>query len=177
MFRPTGFADLAGKRVGIFGYGVEGRATRRRLVGVADDVVLVDDAPGLDPDVLESHRRRSRRAGRLRRRLEEPGHPSSTRRRPRTRTSRRHRHLVAQSLVARRRSIARGRRHRHEGQVHDDGPHRPSSSSVWAKRPTDSAISANRRTTPTSTSRRGGSYSRYRVSSASTSTWRPVLSS
>ena len=56
MFRPTGFADLAGKRVGIFGYGVEGRATRRRLVGVTDDVVLVDDAPGLAPDVLESHR-------------------------------------------------------------------------------------------------------------------------
>ena len=54
MFRPTGFADLAGKRVGVFGYGVEGRATRRRLIGVTDDVVLVDDAPGLGPDVLES---------------------------------------------------------------------------------------------------------------------------
>lgn len=55
MFRPTGFADLAGKRVGIFGYGVEGRATRRRLEGVTDDIVLVDDAPGVDPDVLDSH--------------------------------------------------------------------------------------------------------------------------
>jgi len=34
--RLTGFADLAGKRVGIFGYGVEGRATRRRLEDVAE---------------------------------------------------------------------------------------------------------------------------------------------
>jgi UDP-N-acetylmuramoylalanine-D-glutamate ligase len=51
VFRPTGFADLAGKRVGIFGYGVEGRATRRRLEGVTDAIVLVDDANG-DPDVI-----------------------------------------------------------------------------------------------------------------------------
>jgi UDP-N-acetylmuramoyl-L-alanine---L-glutamate ligase len=50
--RPTGFADLAGKRVGIFGYGVEGRATLRRLVDVAQSLVLVDDAPGLGDDVL-----------------------------------------------------------------------------------------------------------------------------
>jgi UDP-N-acetylmuramoylalanine--D-glutamate ligase len=49
--RPTGFADLAGKRVGIFGYGVEGRATQRRLQGVTDAVVLVDDATDVDPDV------------------------------------------------------------------------------------------------------------------------------
>ena len=62
VFRPTGFADLAGKRVGIFGYGVEGRATRRRLIGVANDVVLVDDAPGVDPDVLVTTRGRTRRA-------------------------------------------------------------------------------------------------------------------
>jgi UDP-N-acetylmuramoylalanine--D-glutamate ligase len=54
VFRPTGFADLAGKRVGIFGYGVEGRATRRRLAGLTDEIVLVDDAPGVDPDVIES---------------------------------------------------------------------------------------------------------------------------
>lgn len=54
MFRPTGFADLAGKRVGIFGYGVEGRATRRRLDGVTDTIVLVDDASGVDPDVIET---------------------------------------------------------------------------------------------------------------------------
>ena len=48
--RPTGFADLAGQRVGIFGYGVEGRATRRRLEGVTDAVVLVDDADDVDPE-------------------------------------------------------------------------------------------------------------------------------
>ena len=42
VFRPTGFADLAGRRVGILGYGVEGRAAVARLRGVAD-VVVVDD--------------------------------------------------------------------------------------------------------------------------------------
>ncbi len=52
MFRPTGFADLAGKRVGIFGYGIEGRASAERLRGVASSLVLVDDAPGAGPDVL-----------------------------------------------------------------------------------------------------------------------------
>jgi UDP-N-acetylmuramoylalanine--D-glutamate ligase len=49
--RRTGFAELAGKRVGVFGYGVEGRATRRRLEGVAGAIVLVDDSD-VDPDVL-----------------------------------------------------------------------------------------------------------------------------
>ena len=43
MFRPTGFADLTGKTVGIFGYGIEGRASARRLEGVAR-LVIVDDA-------------------------------------------------------------------------------------------------------------------------------------
>ena len=50
----TGFADLAGRRVGIFGYGIEGRAAAQRLYGVASDVVLVDDAPGALPGVLAS---------------------------------------------------------------------------------------------------------------------------
>ncbi len=45
MFRPTGFADLAGRRVGIFGYGVEGHATFRRVASLTSDVVLVDDNP------------------------------------------------------------------------------------------------------------------------------------
>jgi UDP-N-acetylmuramoylalanine--D-glutamate ligase len=52
VYRPTGFADLAGKRVGIFGVGVEGRAAARRLEYVTDDLVLVDDATGLDEGVL-----------------------------------------------------------------------------------------------------------------------------
>ena len=52
MSRPTGFADLAGRRVGIFGYGVEGHAAARRLEGLARTLVLVDDAPGIGPDVL-----------------------------------------------------------------------------------------------------------------------------
>lgn len=43
MFRPTGFADLAGRRVGIFGYGREGRAAAARLAGSCE-LVLVDDA-------------------------------------------------------------------------------------------------------------------------------------
>ena len=53
MFRPTGFADLAGKRVGIFGYGVEGRAAAARLRDVAE-LVLVDDYPERGPGVLLS---------------------------------------------------------------------------------------------------------------------------
>jgi UDP-N-acetylmuramoylalanine--D-glutamate ligase len=46
--RPRGFADLAGRRVGIFGYGVEGRAAHQRLGGLAGDVVLVDDDPAIE---------------------------------------------------------------------------------------------------------------------------------
>jgi UDP-N-acetylmuramoylalanine--D-glutamate ligase len=55
VFRPTGFADLAGKRVGIFGYGVEGRAAAARLSGVAE-LVIVDEANDLEPDVLVASR-------------------------------------------------------------------------------------------------------------------------
>ncbi|MCU1362871.1 MAG: UDP-N-acetylmuramoylalanine--D-glutamate ligase [Acidimicrobiaceae bacterium] len=55
MFRPTGFAELAGRRVGLFGYGVEGRAASARLAGVAD-LVIVDEADGLGPDVLVASR-------------------------------------------------------------------------------------------------------------------------
>jgi UDP-N-acetylmuramoyl-L-alanine---L-glutamate ligase len=43
VFRPTGFADLVGKRVGIFGYGIEGRASARRLAALNCEVVIVDD--------------------------------------------------------------------------------------------------------------------------------------
>ncbi len=42
MSRPTGFADLAGRRVGLWGFGVEGRATRDRLEGTCE-LVIVDD--------------------------------------------------------------------------------------------------------------------------------------
>ena len=55
MFRPTGFADLEGRRVGIFGYGVEGRAAVARLRGVAD-LVIVDDAEGVSDEVLVTDR-------------------------------------------------------------------------------------------------------------------------
>jgi S-adenosylhomocysteine hydrolase len=51
VFRPTGFADLAGKRVGIFGYGVEGRAAASRLRTVAE-LVIVDDVEGVDEAAL-----------------------------------------------------------------------------------------------------------------------------
>ena len=54
MFRPTGFADLAGKRVGILGFGVEGHATRDRLVNVASSLVIVDDATDRGPEVIVS---------------------------------------------------------------------------------------------------------------------------
>ena len=55
MFRPTGFRDLVGHRVGVFGLGVEGRATLERLAadGVVD-VVAVDDLPSDVPGALRS---------------------------------------------------------------------------------------------------------------------------
>jgi len=53
MFRPTGFNDLAGKRVGIFGYGIEGRAAAARLVQHAE-LVIVDDSADLGPEVLQT---------------------------------------------------------------------------------------------------------------------------
>jgi UDP-N-acetylmuramoylalanine--D-glutamate ligase len=54
VFRPTGFADLAGKRVGIFGYGVEGRAAASRLRNIAE-LVIVDDAEGVDEALVTDH--------------------------------------------------------------------------------------------------------------------------
>jgi len=53
VFRPTGFNDLAGKRVGIWGHGVEGRASIRRLGDTPSSVVVVDDTP--DDGVIATH--------------------------------------------------------------------------------------------------------------------------
>ena len=55
MYRPTGFADLAGRRVGVFGYGVEGRAAAQRLRALGVEPVCVDDAD-LGDGVLVSDR-------------------------------------------------------------------------------------------------------------------------
>jgi UDP-N-acetylmuramoylalanine--D-glutamate ligase len=55
VFRPTGFADLTGKRVGVLGYGVEGRAAVARL-GTTSEIVIVDDAEDLGPEVLVTSR-------------------------------------------------------------------------------------------------------------------------
>jgi UDP-N-acetylmuramoyl-L-alanine---L-glutamate ligase len=52
VFRPTGFASLAAKRVGIFGYGIEGRATEARVRAIAASIVIVDDAPDVGAGVL-----------------------------------------------------------------------------------------------------------------------------
>ncbi len=53
MFRPTGFSDLAGKRVGIFGYGIEGQAAAARLAQHAE-LVIVDDAANIGPEILQT---------------------------------------------------------------------------------------------------------------------------
>ncbi|HUY43530.1 MAG TPA: UDP-N-acetylmuramoyl-L-alanine--D-glutamate ligase [Acidimicrobiales bacterium] len=53
MSRPTGFADLAGQRVGVFGYGLEGHAAFKRLRNVARSLVVVDDED-LGVDVLKT---------------------------------------------------------------------------------------------------------------------------
>jgi UDP-N-acetylmuramoylalanine--D-glutamate ligase len=54
VFRPTGFSDLAGKRVGILGYGVEGRAAAARLAQHAE-LVIVDDAANVGPEILQTN--------------------------------------------------------------------------------------------------------------------------
>lgn len=45
MRHAVSFSDLAGRRVGVFGVGVEGRAALARLGALGADVVLVDDDP------------------------------------------------------------------------------------------------------------------------------------
>lgn len=52
MSRPRGFRDLAGRTVGVFGVGVEGRAATRALQAVGAQIVLVDDAANDNSDVL-----------------------------------------------------------------------------------------------------------------------------
>jgi UDP-N-acetylmuramoylalanine--D-glutamate ligase len=45
MRHPLGWTDLSARRVGIFGVGVEGVSARRRLEGISNDIVFVDDSP------------------------------------------------------------------------------------------------------------------------------------
>lgn len=54
MSRPRGFRELTGRRVGIWGVGVEGRAAHRAALLVTNDVVLVDDDPS-SPDVMATN--------------------------------------------------------------------------------------------------------------------------
>lgn len=53
MRHQLGWADLAARRVGLFGLGVEGRSALARLEGLADEVVLVDDSPSGEVDGRE----------------------------------------------------------------------------------------------------------------------------
>ncbi|MBC7373597.1 MAG: UDP-N-acetylmuramoyl-L-alanine--D-glutamate ligase, partial [Frankiales bacterium] len=46
MPSTTSWSDLAGLRVGVWGLGVEGRATLRRLTALGVDPIVVDDRPG-----------------------------------------------------------------------------------------------------------------------------------
>lgn len=54
MSRPTGFADLVGRRVGLLGYGVEGHAARARLALLGVEPVIVDEAEEVAPGVLRA---------------------------------------------------------------------------------------------------------------------------
>jgi UDP-N-acetylmuramoylalanine-D-glutamate ligase len=51
MRHAISFSDLAGRRVGVLGVGVEGRAARDRLVLLDCEVVLVDDRPDATGEV------------------------------------------------------------------------------------------------------------------------------
>ena len=156
MFRPTGFADLAGRRVGIFGYGVEGRAAARRLERRRAEPGARRRRPGLD----------ARSAGRAAEGghdalltcdvvLKSPGDPAPPSRRARPRDPRRRGHLGAQPLAARRRPFACRRDHRHQGQVDDDGPRLVLPALRSASEPCDWATSDSRPTTLPSTPREG----------------------
>jgi UDP-N-acetylmuramoylalanine--D-glutamate ligase len=50
MRHAVSFSDLAGRRVAVFGLGVEGRAARERLIALGCDVVVVDDDPAATGD-------------------------------------------------------------------------------------------------------------------------------
>jgi len=55
MRHQLGWTDLSSVRVGVFGAGVEGRSTLRRLRELTDEIVVVDDNPSVlldDHDVL-----------------------------------------------------------------------------------------------------------------------------
>jgi len=56
MRHAISFSDLAGRKVGVFGLGVEGRAARERLEGLGCEVVAVDDDPAStgEPGVLDA---------------------------------------------------------------------------------------------------------------------------
>lgn len=49
MLPPLTWTDLPGSRIGVWGFGVEGRATLRKLGTLGVDPVLVDDSPAADP--------------------------------------------------------------------------------------------------------------------------------
>lgn len=51
MFRPRGFTDLVGRRVGVWGLGVEGRSTVAALSALGVTPIIVDDNPSDDPRV------------------------------------------------------------------------------------------------------------------------------
>jgi UDP-N-acetylmuramoylalanine--D-glutamate ligase len=50
MRHEISFSDLAGRRVGVFGLGIEGRAARARLVAIGCEVIAVDDDPASTGD-------------------------------------------------------------------------------------------------------------------------------
>jgi UDP-N-acetylmuramoylalanine-D-glutamate ligase len=164
VFRPTGFADLAGRRVGIFGYGVEGRTTRRRLRDVTDTIVLVDD-DDVDPDVIVTSHGGLEALRGCEVVLKSPGIP---RRRNDVLELERGGVTVTSSLNLWLHDVDRTR------VVAITGTKGKSTTTALSvRRHCASATSADPRTIPTSTLRRGGSFSRSLVSNPSTSTWRP----
>lgn len=52
MLAPRGFADLVGRRVGVWGFGVEGHSTLRVLEELSITPIIVDEAPARPAGVL-----------------------------------------------------------------------------------------------------------------------------
>ena len=174
VYRPTGFADLAGRRVGVFGFGVEGRAAARAAARAGRRAGPASTTPtSVDGRPRQRPRAATRRCSPARSCSRAPGSRGGAATSP---SSRRRGVIVTSALnlwlhdADRDRVVAvTGTKGKSTTTVARDLLlHVPRTSA-----PRASATSGARPTGPTSTPRAGGSSWRCRASSASTWTRPP----